>query len=270
MSREIFENALKSTIPESAFLTKEVANIRGRPHIESNKEGYKATLDSGTTVLAFHFKDGIMLAGDKQMSSWHSILSQESIKINEVSPYSAFMFAGSVGDGQAVVNGLRVVSRDFISRFRMPLSLDGQANYVSRFLRMHYNYGVFLEAWGILAGFNFSPPEFKIYSVEPTGSKISCDFATTGSGGERADAELEQFRGIIKVRTLNAEEAMQLAVRAIYAAGKKDMGTSDVRLALPLIATVTLREGFRFVDPKKVEEVRNKLIDKERSRGNVS
>jgi len=146
--------------------------------------------------------------------------------------------------------------------------VDGLANYLARFVRIHYNYGIFIQAWNIIAGINIDPPEFKIYSIEPTGCKMLHDFIATGSGGDRAENELEKFRGKIKARTLGAEESLELAVRAIYMAGKKDMGTSDVRLALPTVAVI-LMDGFNFIDPKKIEEIRGKLIDQERKEGNV-
>lgn len=270
MRREIFEAAIRSTIPESALLTEVSIRTNGRPKVvDVQRETYKAPPESGTTVLAFHFNEGIMLAGDRQTSGWFSIISQESVKIHKIGNYSGFMFAGMVSDGQMVVNSLRRVERDFLNKFGMPLSLDGLANYLTRFVRLHYNHGVFLEAWGIIAGLNLSPPEFKIYSVEPTGSKIAGDFITTGSGGDRAEAELEKFRGKIRSRSLEAKEAIELAVRAIYMAGKKDMGTSDVRLALPLVAVISIK-GFHFVIPKKIEEICNTLLEQERTEGNVS
>lgn len=270
MRREIFDAALKSIIPESALLSEPGVNGGVRPKVNySPKEKYQAPVESGTTVLAFHFNQGIMLAGDRQTSGWFSIISQESVKIHKVGSHSAFMFAGMVGDGQAVVKSLRRVDSDFLNRFGMPLSLDGLANYLTRFVRLHYNYGIFLEAWGIIAGLNLSPPEFKIYSVEPTGSKLASNFATTGSGGDRAEDELEKFRGKIKSRSLETKEAIELAVRAIYMAGKKDMGTSDVRIAIPLVAVISVKDGFQFVRPNVVEDIRNKLIEQEKRSGNV-
>ncbi|MBI2641320.1 hypothetical protein HYW87_01875 [Candidatus Roizmanbacteria bacterium] len=238
--REVFDAALKSTIPESALLTEANFRIGSRrsptPIVMNQKENYQAPLESGTTVLAFHFNKGIMLAGDRQTSSWFSIISQESVKVNKIGSHSALMYAGLVSDGQAVVNSLRKVDGDFMSRFGVPLSLDGLANHLRRFVRFHYNWGIFLEAWCIIAGVNMGSTEFKIYSVEPTGCKMTHDFVATGSGQEKADGELERFRGKIKTRALGVKEAVELAVRAIYMAGKKDMGTSDVRLAVPLIA----------------------------------
>lgn len=270
MRREIFDAALRSAIPKSALLNGDDLQTKGRSNVsESPKEAYKAPRESGTTVTAFQFSQGIVLAGDRQTSSWFSIVSQESVKIYQVGSHSAFMYAGLVGDGQAVTKSLRRVNIDFLNRFGIPLSLDGQANYLVRFLRLHFDHGIFLQAWGIIAGLNLSPPDFKIYSVEPTGCKISSDLVTTGSGGDRAEDELEKFRGKIKSRSLGADEAIELAVRAIYVAGKKDMGTSDVRLAVPTVATISV-DGFSFVNQKKVEEIRDKLISQEKRDGNVA
>lgn len=270
MHRDIFDTAIRSTIPESALLTEVSIRTGSRPKVaDIQREAYQAPLESGTTVLAFHFDQGVVLAGDRQTSGWFSIISQDSVKIHQIGNYCGFMFAGAVSDGQAVVKSLRRVEGDFVSKFGMPLSLDGLANCLTRFLRLHYNHGIFLEAWGIIAGLNLSPVGFKIYSVEPTGSQLASDFVATGSGGDRAENELEKFRGRIKARSLTVEEALELAVRAIYVAGKKDMGTSDIRLAIPLVATIST-QGFQFVDLKKVKEVRDKLIEQERRDGNVT
>ncbi|MEK7138807.1 MAG: hypothetical protein AAB799_01360 [Patescibacteria group bacterium] len=272
MRKEVFEAALKSTIPESATLSGinlQTSSGRSKP-VWDAKLKYKEPLESGTTVLAFYFKNGLVLAGDRQTSGWFTIISQESVKVHQVGFHAGFMFAGMVSDGQAVVKSLQRVDQDFIERFGVPLSLDGKANFLCRFMRLHYDYGIFLEAWGIIAGLNYNPPTFEIYSVEPTGAKMaSNDFATTGSGMEKAESELERFKGKIIARSLEETEAVELAVRAIYMAGKKDMGTSDVRLAVPVVAIITLKEGFRFVNQTEVQKVRDKLIEEERRKGNV-
>lgn len=272
MRREVFEATLKSMIPRSALLNESNLKTNGRPMIsEIPRNPYQTALESGTTVLAFHFNEGLILAGDRQTSSGgFKIISKESVKVCQIGSHSGFMFAGMVSDGQEAVKYLQRVEEDFLNKFERPLSLNGQANCLSRFLRLHYNHGILLEAWGIIAGFNINPLGPKIYYVEPTGSKLSSDFETTGSGSDEARSELKKERGKIKSRALSLEQAIELAVRAIYMAGDEDMSTSDVRLAVPTVAAISLSQGFKFINSAKVEEVRDKLIDQERKKGNVS
>lgn len=270
MHREIFEVVLQSTIPKSAFLNEVDVDVGSRLRIQRNpNKPSKSFLKSGTTVLAFHFDRGVILAGDRQTSSGFSIMSQESIKIDQISSHSALLQAGLVSDCQALVKDLRRVNSDFLGKFGMPLSIDGQANCLSHLMRTYYLYGSWLEAWLIIAGINVDQPTFKIYSIEPSGSKLDHDFATEGSGGDKAESELEKFKGKIKARSLGIKEATKLAVRAVYMAGKKDLGTSDVRLAVPTVAVITVK-GFGFLNQKVVDKIRDRLIEQERKYGNVA
>lgn len=268
MRKELFDASLRSVLPDSAFI--EIRQARSTPLIQrpTSLGNHKPLLESGTTVLAFHFNKGIIMAGDRQTSSGFSVVSSESLKVNKIGSHSGFMFAGWVGDGQMVTSVLRKVDADFTSRFQMSLSLEGQANYLVRLMRAYYEHGSFLGVWGIIAGLSVIPTEFKIYNIEPSGSKLTGDFMTEGSGGPEAESVLKRFKGRIKDRSLNFKEALDLAVSAIYASGDTDMGTSDVRIAIPTIAVIT-QVGFNYIKENTVKVVCEALIKKERESGNV-
>lgn len=220
---------------------------------------------SGTTVLSFFYNNGLLFAGDKKVSEGLHIISQDKTKFYDISPYSCFAAAGLVSDIQMLVNLLEEVNSGFTGRYGYQLSTEGQVNYLVSELRDFWQYSSMpMDALTILGGFDPMRENFRLFAVGCDGSKREClDYAVVGSGSDFAVAKLEENRKKLLERKLTKEEAIEIAVQAIFQAGKKDMGTSDIRIARPSIATITKSEQFSFVEESVVENVVNGIVKEE-------
>lgn len=257
MRKDIFDQILSGVFPFRNF------ENRGSPVIRHNNSELKQ-VHSGTTVLAFYYDKGLLFAGDKKTSSGFSIVDQDKTKIYQISPYSCCAAAGLVSDIQMLVRDVEEVNYAFLDRYGYQLSIEGQANYLVNELRFFWHYGPMpMAIYLIFGGMNPVDGEFGLFEINPDGFRRECfDYVATGSGMDFATSKLEESRKKLSERRLIKEEAIELAVRAIFTAGKKDSGTSDIRVALPDVATVT-EEGFSFVDEAIIRNVASSITREE-------
>jgi proteasome beta subunit len=103
----------------------------------------------------------------------------------------------------------------------------------------------------LFAGFDERRGRGRVFSFDPTGGKYEeADFQTNGSGGVHAKNWIKaQWR-----EGLSAEEAIDLAVRSLFAAADEDTATGGpdlVRRIFPTVAVVQ-PEGFRALTDDEV------------------
>lgn len=257
MRKEILDRITDLIIPGIDVENRRYPPIRSSP-------AERTKVDSGTTVMAFHFNEGVFFAGDrKEISDRYDISSQEIVKVHQVAEFTGFCFAGLVSDGEFVKRTLQEVNLSFISRFGRPLSLKGQANFAANFCRDFYfnNYGL-LEARFILGGID----EFgsHIFLIGEDGYNRSQEYCSVGSGSVQALTVLDEKRKLIVRRSLDLIAAVNLASRALIRSGYRDLGTSDARVALPVMAVV-IGKGFGYVNPIKIKKSLISLIKLEES-----
>ncbi len=220
---------------------------------------------TGTTVLAFKYKNGILFAADRKTSGGYSILSLDTIKVEQVASHTAIGCAGLVADSQFVKEVLEETNSGFKSQYSFPLSVEGQANYIvnlCRNFRFYINpWSMGLEIQAVIGGMDFSG-DFEIFEISGEGSLYKKDFTVIGSGTDHAMGVLRENRKNLIGSSLNLQESMMVAVKAIYRAGESDNGTSDIRVATPNIAVVT-KLGVKFIKTENVKKVVDRILEKE-------
>ncbi len=223
---------------------------------------------SGTTVLFFHFVDGLMFAGDrKEVMGTYPIRSQDVVKIHQVGSFVAFAFAGLVSDGQFIQNKLEQANGGFKRAYGYPLSIKGQAQYICNYL---FNYRHYFDPWGmsldVLLGGRNLDDKYEAYEISGDGCIEQLEYVATGSGWSGATYVLDESRNALKKHTLSLDDASLLAVKAIFKAGQIDAGTSPLQVALPTVATIT-KNGFQLVEENKIIEIRDFLLSMEKRNG---
>jgi proteasome beta subunit len=231
--------------------------MRGYP---AREDAPDKRIKTGTTVLALRFKNGILLLGDRKTSSGYSgILSQESVKIDRISPTTAICCCGWVASKQFIKRELVEENRSFYDTFDFFLSVGGQANFLSQILSYHWMYfgcGV-LDVGSILAGYD-QDGSFHIYHISDDGSYIAFDkYFADGSGGNEAITVLD----LKWKENLTFRRALRVAIEAVCQSGSRDSGTSDIRIATPNAAIITSC-GFAFVDEELIKKVCEDVIEK--------
>lgn len=257
MRKDIFDQIRSGVFPFRNF------ENRGSPVIRHNNPELKQ-VHSGTTVLAFYYDKGLIFAGDKKTSSGFSIVDQDKTKIYQISPYSCCAAAGLVSDIQMLVRDIEEVNHTFFGKYDQLLSIEGQVNYLVNELRFFWHYGPMpMSIYLIFGGMNPIDGKFGLFEISPDGFRRECfDYVATGSGMDFVTSKLEENRKKLVKRRLTREEAIEVAVRAIFTAGKKDSGTSDIRVALPDVAIVT-EDEFSFVDKAIIRNVVSSITREE-------
>lgn len=258
MRKDVFDRVSSGILPRLRERSGHALSSRPRDTSELKR------VHSGTTVLAIFYNKGILFAGDKKTSCGFSIVDQDKVKLCKISDYSGCAAAGTVSDIQLLVRDLEEVNGGFISQYGYPLSVEGQVSYLINQLRYYRDYSyASLDVDMFLGGFNPISEDFKLFQVSGDGFKKECrDYIVLGSGTDFAISKLEENRGRLAGKKLSLEEAVELAVRAISMAGKKDLGTSDIRVACPDVAVID-KDGFSFLETAGIRKVVRNIIKKE-------
>jgi proteasome beta subunit len=134
------------------------------------------------------------------------------------------------------------------------LSLDGKANQLSTMVRNHLPAAMQgLAVVPLFAGYDLARGTGRLFQYDVTGGRYEeSNFSSTGSGSLHAGTVIKLgFR-----EGLSREEALDLAISALFTAADEDSATGGpdlVRGIYPTVATITSR-GFERVTEAEVSE----------------
>jgi len=202
----------------------------------------KEVLSTGTTTLAIRCKDGVVLAADTRVTAGYFIAHKHGRKIFSIRPNIAITIAGVVADAQVLLEQVRYHINLFENTYGKPLGVKAIANYLSNVLFAHKLLPFITEM--IVAGKDMDG--YKVYKLDPLGSIIEDRFAVSGSGSLVAIGVLENRYK----EESNIEECVKLALDALLAAMKRDIGSGDDFL----IALID-DKGYRELSVKEKEEI---------------
>jgi len=202
----------------------------------------KEVLSTGTTTLAIRCKDGVVLAADTRVTAGYFIAHKHGRKIFSIRPNIAITIAGVVADAQVLLEQVRYHINLFENTYGKPLGVKAIANYLSNVLFAHKLLPFITEM--IVAGKDIDG--YKVYKLDPLGSIIEDRFAVSGSGSLVAIGVLENRYK----EESNIEECVKLALDALLAAMKRDIGSGDDFL----IALID-DKGYRELSVKEKEEI---------------
>ncbi len=206
----------------------------------------RKVLSTGTTTLALRCKDGVVLAADTRVTAGYFIAHKQGRKIFSIRPNIAITIAGVVADAQVLLEQVRYHINLFENVYQKSLSVKAVANYLSNILFAHKLLPFITEM--IVAGKDREG--YKVYKLDPLGSIIEDSYAVSGSGSLVAIGVLEnRYR-----EDLTVEEGVKLAVDALLAAMKRDIGSGD-----DFLVAVIDEKGYRELTLEEREKVLNDL-----------
>ncbi len=214
----------------------------------------KASMIQGTTVMAFHFKDGVIVAGDRRATAGSAIMYERCDKVIPIDDYSLMAIAGVPATAFEMA---RILSHNF-EYFRrsqlQPLSTEGKIRALSKLLKD--NIGLAMQGVGavspIFATYDTKEAKPYIYFYDLLGAQFEIQTHTaTGSGSPviRGILEYENLWGSKTLAEHGLKEAAQLAIRLLQTAAQFDSATGQARpedKIYPVIASVT-EKGYRFM-----------------------
>jgi proteasome beta subunit len=197
--------------------------------------GAPPSIPHGTTVLALRYRDGVVMAGDRQASEGYQVAHRRIDKIYKADDLSAVGIAGAAGPAMEMARLFQTELEHYEKVEGENLTLDGKANRLGQMIRMNL------------------PMAFQGLVVVPIfagGRYEETDYFAQGSGGKDArDSLKKRFR-----RDLARDEAVRVAVEALLDAADEDLGTGGpdvVRGIYPSIKTIT-RSGIADVSDEEV------------------
>ena len=214
----------------------------------------------GTTVLAIRYADGVVMAGDRRATSGYAIASRRIEKVFPADDTSGVAIAGVAGPAVELVRLFQTQLEHYEKIEGEPLSLEGKANQLGQLVRA--NLSAAMQGFVVVplfAGFDDRRHRGRVFSFDVTGGKYEeADFQANGSGGVHA-------RNWIKAmwrEDLTRDEAIDLALRALFAAADEDAATGGpdlIRRIFPTVAVIDAT-GFETIDDDTIAQRADALI----------
>lgn len=206
----------------------------------------------GTTVLAIRFEGGVIMAGDRRATAGHAIANRRIEKVFPADAHSGVAIAGAAGPAVEMVKLFQVQLEHYEKVEGEQLSLEGKANQLSQFVRA--NLPAAMQGFVVVplfAGYDHRRDRGRVYSYDATGGRYEeLDFQTNGSGSVHA-------RNWIKTgwrEGLPVDGAVELALKALFAAADEDTGTGGpdlVRRIFPMVAIIDA-DGYRELSAEDI------------------
>jgi proteasome beta subunit len=236
-------------------------------NLEKTNKLDSSELIHGTTVLAFHFKDGVIVAGDRRATAGNSIMYEHCDKVIPIDDYSVMAIAGAPATAFEMA---RVLSHNFEYYRRsqlQPLSSEGKIRALSRLLKE--NVGMAMQGVGavspIFALYDQEKGKPSIHFYDLLGAEFQITTHTvTGSGSPMVKGvlEYEDMWGAKRLSERSREEAAELAMRLLHTAAHFDTATGKARPEdniYPIISFIS-SEGYQFMDEKEIAVIFEKSM----------
>lgn len=210
------------------------------------------TSPHGTTVLALRYRDGVIMAGDRQATEGFQVAHRHIDKIYKADDFSGMGIAGVAGPSMEMARLFQTELEHYEKVEGETLSLEGKANRLAQMIRMNLPAALQgLIVIPIFAGFDEKAGVGRIFKYDLTGGRYEeAEYYAQGSGGKDArDTLKKRYK-----KDMPREEALRGALEAMIDAGEEDIGTAGpdlVRGIFPSVKTIT-RSGFSEVPEDEV------------------
>jgi proteasome beta subunit len=218
----------------------------------SAEEGGAPSAPHGTTVLALRYRDGVVMAGDRQASEGYQVAHRRIEKIFKADDLSGIGIAGAAGPAMEMARLFQTELEHYEKVEGENLSLEGKANKLGQMIRMNLPMAMQgLVVIPIFAGFDERSGTGRLFKYDVTGGRYEeTDYFAQGSGGKDArDSLKKRFR-----REMQREDALRVAIEALIDAADEDLGTGGpdlLRGILPSVKIIT-RSGFTDVPDEEI------------------
>ena len=219
-------------------------------------------IPQGTTVLAFHYKDGVIVAGDRRATAGNAIMYERCDKVIPIDDYSLMAIAGVPATAFEMA---RILSHNFEYYRRSQLrsmSTEGKVRALSRLLKD--NVAMAMQGVGtvspLFATYDLQQGKPFLYFYDMLGAEFQIlTHVATGSGSPmiRGVMEHENLWGASPLEERSQDEAMSLAIRLLQTAAQFDSATGQARpedKLYPIIAKIT-KDGYQFISDDEMGDI---------------
>ncbi len=201
--------------------------------------------DMGTLGLGIVYKDGVLLAADKRVTS-RLVVSGSMEKLFQVDDHIGIVASGIVGDSRALVDYAREVAEKYRFAYGEPIPVHYLAREIAKLKQLYTQYGG-IRPFGVvmlIGGYSEGP---HLFETVPSGALMEYKAKAIGFGKKEAMDVLEE-----KYKDgMGREEAMKLAVEAIRAGLPEGEELSPERLVMAYIE----ENGFVKVSEEEMKRI---------------
>jgi len=237
--------------------------LQAAPEISNAASGHTFVPTESTTILAFKFSGGVLVAGDRRATAGNTVVYDRADKVLEIDRHSIMAIAGVPATAWEMARVLEHSFQYFRRTQLQEMSVDGKVRALSKLLRD--NFGFVMQGVGVVvpifATYDAeSKPEARLYFYDAMGAQFEVtDYAATGSGSPAVRGILyyENNWGTKKLQELNEDEAVAIALRALDTAAEADTATGGVDRTgkiFPLIKIVS-GDGISTLPDEKVSAI---------------
>lgn len=181
----------------------------------------------GTTSLGIKYKDGVVLAVDKRITS--RLVEADSIeKIFQIDENIGASTCGLVADARVLVDRARVEAQSNRMLYNEPIDIEILAKKICDFKQLYTQHGG-VRPFGLallIAGVNGDKP--RLFETDPSGALMEYKATAIGSGRNTA---MEIFEAKYK-DGLSREDAIEMALGIMYEVTERKLSESTIEMAL--------------------------------------
>jgi proteasome beta subunit len=202
-------------------LLKEAALVPSSP--ASTASNFTPT--QATTILAFKFTGGVLVAGDRRATAGNTVVYDRADKVLEIDRHSIMAIAGVPATAWEMARVLEHSLQYFRRTQLQEMSVDGKVRALSKLLRD--NFGFVVQGIGVVvpifATYDFAGDgQARLYFYDAMGAQFEVtEYAATGSGSPAVRGILfyENRWGKKALHKLREEDAVTVALRALERQG---------------------------------------------------
>jgi proteasome beta subunit len=215
-----------------------------------------------TTILAFKFADGVLVAGDRRATAGNLVVYDRADKVLEIDSHSLMAIAGVPATAWEMARVLEH-SFQFYRRSQLQeMSLEGKVRALSKLLRDNLSF--VLQGVGVVvpifAAYDAVAKVPRLYFYDAMGAQFeAADYTATGSGSPAVRGVLyyENTWGKTPIAKRREKDAVVLALRALDTAAENDTATGGVDRrgkVYPIIKIISA-SGIRTLAEKELARV---------------
>ncbi|WP_018290191.1 hypothetical protein [Verrucomicrobium sp. 3C] len=217
-------------------------------------------LPESTTVLGFHYRDGVIVAGDRRATMGHTVIHDRADKVIEIDRFTVMAIAGAPATAYEIARVLQH-SFEYYRRSQLqPLSLDAKVRMVGKLLKENLamtlqGVGVVIPVLTLVDPLGSGSP--KIFFYDALGAQFEAvDFAVSGSGSPAARSVLQylnRWSGSPPAERTE-EDAIALALQLLDVAAESDTATGgiDRRTKIYPQVKVVRKTGVRSISEEQL------------------
>jgi len=202
-------------------------------------------IPTATTILAFKYRDGVLVAGDRRATAGNMVMYDRTDKVLEIDRHSVMAIAGVPATAYEMVRILEHSFKYYRRTQLQELSFEGKLRAVSKLLKE--NVAAALSGTGavapIFAGYDLEQETAKIFFYDILGAEFEgVEYAVSGSGSPTIRGILHYINtwGEHPLNALPEEQALVQALRLLTSAAEFDSATGGVNREANLYPVIKL------------------------------